>query len=88
MILGSNSRRPKIDYPCEWSYKVIGKNVDELLKAIENAAGGIEYTVTPSNISKKGNYFSLNFSLEVPNEVVRNLVYEKLDKNDDVIMVL
>jgi uncharacterized protein len=88
MILDSNSRKPEIDYPCQWEYKVIGKNVDQMLAAIENAASGLEYSVTPSNVSKNGNYFSLNFSLEVPNEVVRNIVYKKLGENEDVIMVL
>ncbi len=88
MILDSNSRRPEIDYPCEWGYKVIGKNVDKMLEAIEHAASGLEYSVTPSNISKHGKYFSLNCRMEVPNEVVRNIVYEKLDKSEAVIMVL
>ena len=88
MILDSNSRRPEIEYPCEWGYKVIGNNVDQMLEAIENASSGLEYSVTPSNISKNGNYFSLNFRMEVPNEVVRNIVYEKLDKSEAVIMVL
>lgn len=88
MILDSNSKRPEIDYPCEWGYKVIGNNVDNMLMAIEQAASGLEYSVTPSNISKNGNYFSLNFRMEVPNEVVRNIVYDKLDKSEAVIMVL
>ena len=86
MILDSNNR-PEITYPCEWSYKIIGNNIDKILEAIENAVSGLKYDVTPSNISKNGNYYSLNLKLIVPNEVVRDLIYQKLDSNDSVKIV-
>jgi uncharacterized protein len=88
MILDSNSERPKIEYPTKWEYKVIGMDIDKVLKAIEEAASGLTYDVTPSNISKKGKYLSLNFTIEVSNEVVRDLIYEKLEKSSDIKMVL
>jgi len=83
-----DNQRPQIDYPCEWGYKVIGTDVDKILFAIDEAAFGMEYSVTPSNISRNGKYFSLNFTINVPNEVVRDLVYEKLQKDQDVKIVL
>jgi uncharacterized protein len=86
MILDSN-KRPEIAYPCEWSYKIIGNNVDKILEAIENAVSGLKYEVTPSNISKNGNYYSLNLTLTVPNEVVRDLIYQKLDSSDSIKIV-
>ena len=86
MILDSN-QRPKITYPCEWSYKIIGNNIDKILEAIEIAASGLKYDVTPSNISKNGNYYSLNLTLTVPNEVVRDLIYQKLDSSDSIKIV-
>jgi hypothetical protein len=86
MILDSN-KRPEIAYPCEWSYKIIGNNVDKILEAIENAVSGLKYDVTSSNISKNGNYYSLNLTLTVPNEVVRDLIYQKLDSSDSIKIV-
>jgi uncharacterized protein len=86
MILDSN-QRPEITYPCEWSYKIIGNNVDKILEAIEIAVSGLKYDVTPSNISKNGNYYSLNLTLTVPNEVVRDLIYQKLDTSDSIKIV-
>ena len=86
MILDSNNR-PEITYPCEWSYKIIGNNIDKILKAIENAVSGLKYDVTPSNISKNGNYYSLNLTLTVPNEVVRDLIYQKLDSSESIKIV-
>jgi putative lipoic acid-binding regulatory protein len=86
MILDSD-KRPEINYPCEWSYKVIGNNIDRMLEAIESAVSGLNYDVTPSNISKNGNYYSLNLSLIVPNEVVRDLIYQKLDSSESIKIV-
>jgi uncharacterized protein len=86
MILDSN-QRPEITYPCEWSYKIIGNNIDKILEAIEIAVSGLKYDVTPSNISKNGNYYSLNLTLTVPNEVVRDLIYQKLDSSDSIKIV-
>ena len=89
MILDSNNKqRPEIEYPCEWSYKVIGKDVDKILEAIEDAASGLKYDVTPSNISRNGNYFSLNFKVEVPSEVVRDFIYQKLESNSNIKVIL
>lgn len=88
MILDSNSERPEIEYPCEWSYKIIGDNIEKIIEAIENAAAGLEYEITPSNISKKGNYFSLNLVIKVPSEVVRDLIYENLNKSENIKIVL
>ena len=86
MILDSN-KRPEIEYPCEWSYKIIGNNIDNMLEAIKLAVLDLEHTITPSNISKKGNYFSLNLTVTVPNEVVRDIIYQKLDGCDSVKIV-
>jgi putative lipoic acid-binding regulatory protein len=87
MILNPGNR-PEIIYPCEWSYKIIVTNIDKTLEAIESAVGGMKYIVTPSNISKNGKYYSLNLKLSVPNEVVRDIVCQKLINNDFVKIVL
>ena len=88
MILDSNSKKPKIEYPCNWDYKVIGRNVDEMIKAIELITEGMDYKVSPSNVSSKGNYFSLNLSVFVPSEVIRDIIFVKLEANEFVKMVL
>jgi putative lipoic acid-binding regulatory protein len=88
MILDSNSERPELNYPCEWIYKVIGKDVNKLIAAIEQSSLELEYDITPSNISKNENYISLNFKVTVPSEAARDIIYQKLNNNKDVIMVL
>lgn len=87
MILDENSKRPEIEYPCKWDYKIIGTDVTEMVKAIEEAVGNLEYDITPSNISKKGNYFSLNLTVNVPSEVVRDLIFQKVSSSTFVKIV-
>jgi len=88
MILDSNSKRPVIEYPTKWDYKVIGEDIDKLLKAIEETVNGLEYEITPSNISKGGKYFSLNLTVVVLSEVMRNRVFRDLDDHPNVKIVI
>lgn len=88
MILDSNSKKPKIDYPCDWHYKVIGTDASEIIKAIELAVDGMDYKISSSNVSSKGNYFSLNLKVHVTTEVIRDIIFAKLKDNEFVKMVL
>ena len=88
MILDSNSKKPNIEYPCNWDYKVIGTDVDEMIKAIELITKGMDYKISPSNVSSKGNYFSLNLTVFVTSEVIRDIIFAKLESNEFVKMVL
>ena len=89
MILdGNSSRKPAIKYPCNWQYKIIGNNVNDIIKAAEDAAEDLEYEFTSSNVSKKGKYFSINLEVLVKSEAERNIVFTKLEKSKDVVMVL
>jgi putative lipoic acid-binding regulatory protein len=88
MILDSNSKRPNIIYPCNWDYKIIGTSVDEMIKAAELATEGMEYEISSSKASSKGNYFSLNLKVLVTSEVIRDIIFAKLGANEFVKMVL
>ncbi len=87
-VFDKNDRCPGIVYPCEWNYKVIGENIELMISSIEETVNGYKYDLTPSNISLRGNYFSLNLKVEVTNEIVRNLIYEKLQKAPSVKMII
>lgn len=87
MILDENSKRPEIEYPCNWDYKIIGTDVSEMIKVIEEAVGDLTYDLSPSNISKKGNYFSLNLTVYVPSEIVRDLIFQKVSSSAFVKIV-
>ncbi len=88
MILDSDSKKPDIDYPCNWNYKIIGTDVDEMIKVIEDAAEGMEYKISSSNVSSKGKYFSLNLQVFVSSEAIRDIIFAKLESSEFVKMVL
>ncbi|MFH1062664.1 MAG: DUF493 domain-containing protein [Candidatus Omnitrophota bacterium] len=80
----------KIQYPCQWLYKVIGADRDKLEKALigiipqDNDSIKMEF----SNISKKGSYLAFNVAIKVENEQQRDLIYTKLKKHPDIKAVL
>jgi uncharacterized protein len=89
MILdNSQNRKPEIVYPTKWGYKIIGKDVDEMLSAIEESIDGLEYEVTPSNISRHEKYYSLNLTVLVPSELIRDILFQKLNSHPSVTMVI
>ncbi|MGQ9644769.1 MAG: HP0495 family protein [Ignavibacterium sp.] len=88
MILDENSKRPEIVYPCNWDYKIIGTDVSEMIKIIEEAVGDLSYEISPSNISRKGNYFSLNLTVFVPSEIVRDIIFQKVSSSAFVKIVI
>ncbi len=88
MIIGSNSNRPEIQYPTNWQYKVIGTNLDEMIAAVEGAAGNLRFDITPSNVSENSMYYSVNFSVVVASESVRDMIYEKLTSNEYIKIVM
>lgn len=88
MILDSNSKKPDIEYPCNWDYKIIGTDVDQMISVIEKTVAGMEYNISSSNVSSKGKYFSLNLKVFVTSEAIRNIIFEKLESSDYVKMVI
>ena len=76
-----------LDYPCEWKYKVIGKNVEDMYAAIRLIIGE-ECTISPSKKSTAKKYCSLNVTLIVEDETTRNSLYIALKKHSAITMVM
>ncbi|MBN1971607.1 MAG: DUF493 domain-containing protein [Candidatus Delongbacteria bacterium] len=80
--------KPKIDYPCEWSYKVIGTDPDTIQSFITDHFKGVHYSLEESKKSSKGKYTSLQFSLIVENEQERNQIFQFINNIPTVKFVL
>jgi len=80
----NNAGKPEITYPCDWNYKLIGDDVENMLSAVKYAVDSLKYEVIPSNVSKKGNYYSLNVTVTVPNEEKRNEIYKTLEADSSI----
>ncbi|MGW8194076.1 MAG: HP0495 family protein [Desulforhopalus sp.] len=89
---GKNSsgvpERPEIEYPCTWVYKVIGADCSLLKDIIVAECAPHAVKITHSNTSSKGKYHSLNAELEVASEEIRLAIYDKLQSNPAVKLVL
>ena len=82
-------KKPEINYPNDWKYKIIGDNIDGMLMAVDNLLlEKFKYDLSTSNISKKGNYFSLNLIVTVKSEDERNFIYTSLNQHENIKMVL
>ena len=80
--------KPKIDYPCCWTYKVIGRDLEELNRAIAEVVGGNEHTVAFSRTSKGGAYRCLNVTITVESEPVRLDLYQRLCRHPAILIVM
>lgn len=59
-----------------------------MITAVEEIVKDLEYDLTPSNISRRGKYFSLNVNVIVPSEIVRNLIFQNLSKHSAINFVI
>ena len=82
--LNNNAKKTQIDYPCDWSYRIIGSDEHLLRKAAKSAVGNKKYTLTVSNRSSGGKYHSLNLEIRVTDENERLRIFENL-KNEAAI---
>jgi uncharacterized protein len=81
-----DGKRPQIDYPCSWEFRVIGSDRALLMTAIKRIVGNRSHTLTDGN--RKGAWLSLSLELLVHDESERNALYFSLKAITCVKMVL
>lgn len=79
---------PDIDYPCPWSYRIIGKDENRLRAAIDDVAFALHYSVTRANTSRTGRYLSLHLQVKVDGDEQRRDIFRRLAAHPDVAWVL
>ena len=89
MILDDKyDKRPEIEYPCEWGYKIIGKDKDTLKDVICEVMGDREFTHKEGNSSSKGKFHSHNMRCKVESEEDRNAIFKAFRDHKDIKMVI
>lgn len=83
-----NNQTPKIQYPCEWEYKVILLEDEDVKSTINCILLNKLCTINASNKSKQGKYQSYNIKTLVMNEDERKMIFETLKQNDKIKYVL
>ena len=84
----SGMRKPVIDYPTRWSYRVIGINSVELRADIHERLEDFEYVLEDGNESRSGKFISMMVTLIVENEPMRDRIFQNLSNIPHVHMVL
>jgi putative lipoic acid-binding regulatory protein len=87
-ILNDSKQKVLIDYPCSWTYKLIGHEKEAIKKAIHDVILEREHDLTHSNASKGGKYVSMNLDLVITNEDERNFIFAALKAHQNIKMVL
>jgi putative lipoic acid-binding regulatory protein len=82
------NQRPEIEYPCHWSYRIVGTCTDSIRALVVIVAGESEHALEPSNVSSTGKYVSFKLTLLVRDEAHRHEVFQMLAADDSVRQVL
>ncbi|MEA1917893.1 MAG: DUF493 domain-containing protein [Campylobacterota bacterium] len=87
-VINDSKEKLELEYPCNWTYKLIGYEKEAIEKAIHSAIETREHKLAHSNKSGSGKYISMNLDLLVHNEDDRNFIYEALKAHQNIKMVL
>ena len=80
--------KPKIDYPCDWIYKIVVSDKELLEKTIPNVLKNICFKLLESNRSKTGKYTSFNLTARVDSEEKKNEIFNILKDIPTVRIIL
>jgi len=80
--------KPKIEYPTNWGFKLIGKDKEKLLACIKETMGEKEHLCSLGNASKTGKFHSYNASCTVESKEERDKLFKCFQEHDDVDMVI
>jgi len=81
-------QRPKIDYPCQWQFRLIGPDAQRLRAVIAEVFGERPHSVRDGHTSSGGKYCSVEASAEVASEQDRDDRFAALSAAEGVLTVL
>jgi putative lipoic acid-binding regulatory protein len=89
VLLDANScEKPKIEYPCEWGYKIIGTDKLKLEAVIFEVMGSRNYKNKGGNSSSKGKFHALSTACQVESQADRDAIFKAFQNHSDVKMVI
>ena len=87
-MIDLSKEKLELNYPCNWTYKVIGKNENDIKSAVKEILDQREYKLKVSKASAKGKFLSFTLDLLVHNEDDRKTLYDILCNHEKIKMVL
>ena len=83
-----DSSRLEIDYPCEWEFKIIGDDEDDMRRVVTEILTTREYVLESSNTSREGRFKSMLLRTSVSSDEDRHGIFHRLQESSSVRMVL
>lgn len=80
--------RPLIEYPCEWEYRVIGSDREQIRAAVAEVMGDATYSLTDANRSREGRWLSMSLQVVVASEERRDAIHKALHEHRSIRFVL
>ncbi len=87
-MFDNNRHKLHLEYPCQWIYKIIGTNQDEMQTAVAEIIQDRPCKVSFSRISETARYISLNVELVVESESHRMELYSAFKAHRAIKIVL
>lgn len=87
-MIDLSQRKLELDYPCEWTYKVIGTSDKEVRDAISEIMFEREHNLNVSNRSSKGKFVSFTLKTKVHTEDDRLDLFKLLTEHSNIMRVL
>jgi putative lipoic acid-binding regulatory protein len=80
----SECRKPEIDYPTAWEFKLIGPDGEAMRTAVAEVMADRAYELVPANESSGGKYVSMKLTTTVESEQQRYEIHDQLGKSPAV----
>ncbi|NPA61465.1 MAG: DUF493 domain-containing protein [Epsilonproteobacteria bacterium] len=89
MILDENSnQKPKIEYPCSWGFKLIGRDRDVIKGVIREIISDREYKNRDGHSSKSGKFVTVNTSCIVKSKEDRDRIFKSFQDSEYIDIVI
>jgi putative lipoic acid-binding regulatory protein len=80
--------KPQIEYPCWWTYAILGPDEEDLRLVVGEVAKGTPHRVKFSKMSAQKRYTSLHIEIYVNSEEERNQFFQAFQSHPRVKFVL
>ena len=80
--------KPEIEYPCWWTYAIIGTDEEDLRLAAGEVAKGLRHKESFSKLSGQKRYASLHVEVWVGSEDERNRIFQAFQSDARVRLVI
>lgn len=84
----NKKQKLQLEYPCSWSYKIIGDNPDYMKSAVAEIIRDRQCSISFSRVSATDKYTCLNVEMTVANDQDRTSLYEALKAHRAIKLVL